>query len=320
MSDPNQPQQPGQPQQPYPQQYGQNAQYNQQQPQYNSIPQQGAPQNGYFPNGRQPVPPQQPVMPMPPHRRRDDRAKKPIYLRWWFWILVILAAFIIIGAINSTAPSTTGTTGQASSSPAKTAEETKAPEVQTLTASYNGDTADGTQIQDGMQGITITATYTDGSVENVTDGWKITNPDTLHSGQTQTFTVEYKGKTADFQVVVPISEDQYKASAQQVEYSDLARSPDNYKGKVVHFRGQIIQVVEGTGGASQYRISVTQDEYGYWDDTMLVQFTPDANSRFLEDDVVEFWGTSIGVITYESTMGGNITIPGVDAQYMTLSK
>jgi hypothetical protein len=302
MSDPNQPQQPDQPQQTYPQQYGQDTQYNpQQQPQYNSSP-------------------QQPVMPMPPHKRRDDRAKKPIYKRWWFWVLVILAAFIIIGAINGTNPSATGPTAQASSSPAKTAEETKAPEVQTLTASYNGDTADGTQIQDGMQGITITATYTDGSVENVTDGWKITNPDTLHSGQTQTFTVEYKGKTADFQVVVPISEDQYKASAQQVAYSDLARSPDNYKGKVVHFRGQIIQVIEGTGGASQYRISVTQDEYGYWDDTMLVQFTPDANSRFLEDDVVEFWGTSIGVITYESTMGGNITIPGVDAQYMTLSK
>jgi hypothetical protein len=53
---------------------------------------------------------------------------------------------------------------------------------------------------------------------------------------------------------------------------------------------------------------------------MLVQFTPNANSRFLEDDVVEFWGTSVGVITYESAMGGNITIPGVDAQYMTLSK
>ena len=33
------------------------------------------------------------------------------------------------------------------------------------------------------------------------------------------------------------------------------------------------------------------------------------SSRVLEDDYITIYGTSVGTITYQSTMGGNITIP-----------
>ena len=35
---------------------------------------------------------------------------------------------------------------------------------------------------------------------------------------------------------------------------------------MVHFRGKIIQVIENSSQATQYRISVTPTDYGGWDD------------------------------------------------------
>jgi hypothetical protein len=46
---------------------------------------------------------------------------------------------------------------------------------------------------------------------------------------------------------------------------------------------------------------------------VLVGYDPDimSGSRILEDDTVTFYGESVGTMTYESTMGGDITIPAV---------
>lgn len=110
----------------------------------------------------------------------------------------------------------------------------------------------------------------------------------MQDGQTSTFTIEYKGKTTTLEITASQSEDNYKASAQDLSYDDLARNPDTHKGKVVHFKGEVIQVIEDNT-LTQYRISVTSTDYGGWDDPIFVTFETDSNNRFLEDDIVEFW-------------------------------
>ena len=58
----------------------------------------------------------------------------------------------------------------------------------------------------------------------------------------------------------------------------------------------------------QIRLAVDDD----YDTILLGEY--DAKivpSRVLEDDHITIYGVSVGVITYQSTMGGNITIPGV---------
>lgn len=98
----------------------------------------------------------------------------------------------------------------------------------------------------------------------------------------------------------------------QITYNDLARTPDKYKYKRITFQGKVIQVMEDDeNNQTQIRLA-TKDGY---DDVILVAFNRSIiKTRVLEDDVIRFYGISVGLITYESTMGGNITIPAATAE------
>lgn len=94
-----------------------------------------------------------------------------------------------------------------------------------------------------------------------------------------------------------------------ISYEQLARTPDDFKGKKVKFYGKVIQVMEDSGATStQIRLAV-DDNY----DTVLYgEYSSSiVSSRVLENDYITIYGTSVGTISYQSTMGGNITIPGI---------
>lgn len=260
---------------------------------------------------------------------------KNVTLKMWQLILTIFGSavggfiviFLIIGiAVSASSTGTASDTSteppsSSSSSESDSSNPSKKPvtkKLESISAEYNGVTTPGTKIDDSNTDIKVTAFYSDGSTLDI-DDWTVTDPGELQDGQTSTFTIEYKGKTTTLEITASQSEDSYKASAQDLSYDDLARNPDTHKGKVVHFKGEVIQVIEDNT-LTQYRISVTSTDYGGWDDPIFVTFETDSNNRFLEDDIVEFWGTSVGTITYQSTMGGNITIPAVFARYMQLSQ
>ena len=61
-------------------------------------------------------------------------------------------------------------------------------------------------------------------------------------------------------------------------------------------------------GKVQIRLAVDDD----YDTVLLGEYDSKiVPSRVLEDDHITVYGVSAGVITYKSTMGGNITIPGM---------
>lgn len=97
------------------------------------------------------------------------------------------------------------------------------------------------------------------------------------------------------------SESDYSA----VDYDSLARTPDDYLLDKVTGTGKVIQVIEGDE-ETQLRISLDE----YYNDVVLVFYDSDITyERVLEDDNVTYYGTSYGLYTYESTMGGEITVP-----------
>lgn len=97
------------------------------------------------------------------------------------------------------------------------------------------------------------------------------------------------------------SESDYSA----VDYDSLARTPDDYLLSKVKGTGEVIQVIEGDE-ETQLRISLDE----HYDDVVLVFYDSDIiDERILEDDNVTYYGTSYGLYTYESTMGGDITVP-----------
>lgn len=112
----------------------------------------------------------------------------------------------------------------------------------------------------------------------------------------------------------------YRETCVAVGYKDIARMPDDYKGMDVYFSGQVIQVMESSFSNSvTYRINVTQDEYGFWEDTVYVTYRlPDGSPRILEEDIVTFYGVCQGTYTYSAVLGNNITIPSVDAEIIDI--
>ncbi|WP_423190381.1 hypothetical protein ACO1PF_05820 [Alkalibacterium sp. f15] len=90
-----------------------------------------------------------------------------------------------------------------------------------------------------------------------------------------------------------------------ITYDQLARTPDDYMGEKIKFSGKVIQVIEGDEEI-QLRFAVNDD----YDQVIYVAYSPDiVEQRVLEDDYLTISGYSLGTVSYESTIGGVITIP-----------
>ena len=97
-----------------------------------------------------------------------------------------------------------------------------------------------------------------------------------------------------------------------LNYSEYARNPDTHEGESIEFSGKVIQVIENSN-SSQYRVAIGGDS----DCVFFVEYArPEGSSRILKDDQVTVRGKSVGTVTYESTMGGQITIPACIADEM----
>ena len=92
-----------------------------------------------------------------------------------------------------------------------------------------------------------------------------------------------------------------------ITYDQLARTPDEFEGDKVKFTGEVIQVIEGNN-TIQIRLAVNGD----YDNILFCEYSKDiVESRVLENDTITIYGTSYGLYSYQSTMGGQITIPAV---------
>lgn len=92
-----------------------------------------------------------------------------------------------------------------------------------------------------------------------------------------------------------------------INYYDLARQPDMYKDEKVKLWGRIIQVMEDTG-SNQLRLTVNDD----YEMVVYCEYDPDLiDYRLLEEDMITIYGTSYGLYSYESVMGGKITLPAI---------
>lgn len=104
-----------------------------------------------------------------------------------------------------------------------------------------------------------------------------------------------------------------KAAAEKVAYDtgityeQLARTPDSFISKKVKFYGEVIQVIE-VDKETQLRLAVNGD---YNSIVLLGYKKGTVSQRVLDGDQITIKGVSLGIITYESALGGNISIPGI---------
>lgn len=191
--------------------------------------------------------------------------------------------------------------------------------LSSIEASYNGKTGEGTTI-DKSSNIKVTAKYEDGSSKEVYD-WTIDNPATLKADETSTVTVKYKDKTYDLSVQCStVGEQGFKNQCQNIAYEELARNGDSHIGEKVKFYGQVLQVMNGDDNTVTLRVSTKSSGYGNWyDDVVLVQYEyKSGQPKFLEDDMITFYGYVYGDYSYEAVSGATITIPAVLASYIDM--
>ncbi len=90
-----------------------------------------------------------------------------------------------------------------------------------------------------------------------------------------------------------------------ITYDNLSRNPDDYEGELFKMSGTIIQVVEGDD-YTDYRVATS----GSYDNVIYLELENEIlDERLLEDDKITFYAVSCNTYTYESTLGGYITIP-----------
>jgi hypothetical protein len=237
-----------------------------------------------------------------------DTGKVPFYKRKWFIVLMVLIVLGAIGSVSGTGEK--GTTSSDKSASTSTA-TSSASQEQAETAS-----ADKTQLQGaydnsgGMNKDDYTA-----------DSWKAFQKarkaakkvlDDKNAMQDEVDKEHTKLTDAISALVEVLKPENYEAA----DYTAIARTPDDWKYKLVTFSGRVLQVSEGDG-ENLIRLATNGD----WDDVVAVGYDPAimGNTRILEDDHISVYGTCIGIYSYTATMGQTISVPGMYADHIVIN-
>lgn len=107
------------------------------------------------------------------------------------------------------------------------------------------------------------------------------------------------------------------------DYNETARG-ESFMLKKQHIYGRVIQVMDDKDGGATLRIA-TIDENGtgtMYDGVYMVSVGKSEwkATRLLEDDMVNMYGTNMGLQTYSSTMGGKITVPCLIAKFYEITE
>ena len=112
-----------------------------------------------------------------------------------------------------------------------------------------------------------------------------------------------------------LSLEEVKERAEQVSYEDLMRDEEEYLEEYIHYpRAKIIQVLGDEESGFKLHINVDRGEYS-WEDRVIGWWD---GERFLEDDIVEFWGQYLGLEEWETVMGATRTSPSFEVRDIIL--
>lgn len=293
-------------------------------------------------------------------KQTKNNIKKPIYKKWWFWLLVILFIGLIAPGEKTDVDFDSDSQNlEITTKPEKVEDidyiklynnnEAYTDKWVRLSGKINTKDTNIAKInfvtfRDGFEGITNMiyiniSPNLDENFEkfNVDDyitvvgqvGTKslgtlnLNNSYIEYGGEKSEKNVENYKKIAEKekQAEIKKQKDDFIKSCQKYSYDQLARNPQDYKGKNVKLTGKVVQVSENTfGNGIVLRIDITKDSYGFYTDTVYCDYTySEGESKILENDIVTFYGTSKGDTSYTSVLGHKITLPYIDIKYISVN-
>ena len=207
--------------------------------------------------------------------KRDEiisETKKPIYKKWWFWLIVAVVLIGVFGGnSNSKNETKNETKTEASSENVKKSSDDKAEKEAKEKADKQAQEA----------------------------ALKAANEKAAQEAAAKAAAEKAAQEAAD----------KDPNTYQALPYDEMARNGDNHKGEKLQINGKVIQVMDSDEGFATLRVA-TRDGY---DDVYLVEIPANQwkTHRLLEDDVITFYGNVYGLYSYDSTMGGKITVPAI---------
>ena len=209
--------------------------------------------------------------------KRDEtisETKKPIYKKWWFWLIVAIVVFAGIGGNSN--------------SKTETKKETK---TETSAEIANESSADEAEKEKEAK--------ESADKEAQEAALKAANEKAAQEAAAKAAAEKAAQDAAD----------KDPNTYQSLPYDEMARNGDNHKGEKLQINGKVIQVIDSDDGTAQLRVA-TRDGY---DDVYYIEIPASQwkTHRLLEDDVITFYGNVYGLLSYDSTMGGKITVPAM---------
>lgn len=99
-----------------------------------------------------------------------------------------------------------------------------------------------------------------------------------------------------------------------ITYDELAQTPDAYDSEMIALSGRVIQMMQGEE-SSQMLVAVDDQEGA----VIFLGYESHTNESVIsENDLIKFYGTAAGTISYESTVGETITVPAAFVYMMEL--
>ena len=108
-----------------------------------------------------------------------------------------------------------------------------------------------------------------------------------------------------------ISEDEYKALCNVLDYNDILRNPDSYNEEYCKLSGTVSQIIEGL--FNSYSIYISDSNGNKWG---CVYIYAENESHLLEGDYVTFYGMCKGTTTSTTVMEKQIILPYIDVEYI----
>ena len=209
--------------------------------------------------------------------KRDENiseTQKPIYKKWWFWLIVAIVVFAGIGGNSN--------------SKTETKKETK---TETSAEIANESSADEAEKEKEAK--------ESADKEAQEAALKAANEKAAQEAAAKAAAEKAAQDAAD----------KDPNTYQSLPYDEMARNGDNHKGEKLQINGKVIQVIDSDDGTAQLRVA-TRDGY---DDVYYIEIPASQwkTHRLLEDDVITFYGNVYGLYSYDSTMGGKITVPAM---------
>ena len=120
-----------------------------------------------------------------------------------------------------------------------------------------------------------------------------------------------------------IPKDEYISQCQELDYKDIKRSPDTYKGQKMRVVVQINQVIHGDGfiEPSEYYRALSNDDYGMWmsDEYVLYDARDDKSTNIIEGDYLEIYGDYNGTTAVTRALTNTTDyVPSINVLYFNV--